>query len=115
MCSDPRRTYLDELVVLLVEKPLFLGLGFHKPHLPFIAPKRYWDLYDPAAIKPATNRFAPNGAPSLGLHRSFELRVRHGVPKSGDIQNDRKLIHAYLACASGSVPAEYSVNKSTSG
>jgi iduronate 2-sulfatase len=81
-------------------RPLFLGLGFHKPHLPFVAPKRYWDMYDPDDIVLAANRFSPKDAPSMGLHRSFELRVRHGVPKSGPISNDRKLIHAYLACAS---------------
>ncbi len=81
-------------------KPLFLGLGFHKPHLPFIAPKRYWDMYDRKDIEPAANRYAPKDAPAMGLHRSFELRVRHGVPKSGSITNDCTLIHAYLACTS---------------
>ena len=33
-------------------KPFFLGMGFFKPHLPFIAPKRYFDLYDRDAIEP---------------------------------------------------------------
>lgn len=84
------------------EKPFFMGLGFHKPHLPFVAPKRYWDIYDPEKIQLADNPFAPKNAPSMGRHSSFELRVRHGIPKSGDIPDDmaRTLIHAYLACAS---------------
>lgn len=83
-------------------KPFFMGLGFHKPHLPFVAPKKYWDMYDPEKISLADNPYAPKNAPSMGRHSSFELRVRYGIPKSGDIPDDmaRTLIHAYLACAS---------------
>jgi iduronate 2-sulfatase len=83
-------------------KPFFLGVGFHKPHLPFVAPKKYWDLYDPAEIDLADNPFVPKDAPSVGMHSSFELRVRHGVPKSGAIPDKmaRNLIHGYLACVS---------------
>jgi len=84
------------------KKPFFMGLGFYKPHLPFVAPKKYWDMYEPEKIKLANNPFAPKNAPSMGLHSSFELRVRHGIPKAADIPDDmaRTLIHAYLACAS---------------
>jgi iduronate 2-sulfatase len=83
-------------------KPFFLGVGFYKPHLPFVAPKKYWDLYDPAQIKLARHPFKPAGAPSIGLHASFELRTRHGVPKFGPIDDRlaRQLLHAYLACVS---------------
>jgi len=83
-------------------KPFFLGVGFYKPHLPFIAPKKYWDIYKPEEIDLADNPFAPKDAPSVGMHCSFELRVRHGIPKTGPIPDDmaRNLIHAYLACAS---------------
>jgi len=79
-----------------------MGLGFYKPHLPFVAPKKYWEMYDPDKIQLANNPFTPKNAPSLGLHSSFELRVRYGIPKAGDIPDDmaRTLIHAYLACAS---------------
>ncbi len=84
------------------KKPFFLAVGFLKPHLPFVAPKKYWDLYDPKEIDLADNPFVPKDAPSVGMHSSFELRVRHGVPKSGGIPNDmaRNLIHGYLACVS---------------
>ncbi|GAA4455704.1 sulfatase [Novipirellula rosea] len=84
------------------DKPFFLGLGFFKPHLEFIAPKRYWNLYDPAKIPLAANDTAPVNGAAMGLHASFELRVRDGIPKSGDIAPDlaRTLKHAYLACVS---------------
>ena len=82
--------------------PLFLGLGFTKPHLDFIAPKRYWDLYDPADIELAAQNRAPKDGAATGLHASFELRTRHGIPKKGPIGDDlaRTLLHAYYACVS---------------
>ncbi len=86
----------------LKDKPFFLGVGFKKPHLPFVAPKKYWDLYDPEDIELADNPFVPKDAPSMGLHASFELRTRTGVPKTGDVSDAdaRNLIHAYMACVS---------------
>ncbi len=102
--QDGRNT--DAAIVTLRQlksgKPFFLAVGFHKPHLPFVAPKKYWDMYDPKEIELANNPFAPKEAPSVGMHSSFELRVRYGVPKSGPIPDDMacNLIHGYLACAS---------------
>ena len=83
-------------------KPFFLGLGFFKPHLDFIAPKRYWDLYDRDKIPLATQVDPPINGAQMGLHASFELRVRDGIPKSGDIDAElaTTLRHAYLACVS---------------
>ncbi len=83
-------------------KPFFLGLGFKKPHLNWIAPKKYWDLYDPEEITLAEHQDAPADGAAMGLHASFELRVRHGIPKNGPIGPElaRTLRHAYLACAS---------------
>jgi iduronate 2-sulfatase len=83
-------------------KPFFLALGFRKPHLNWIAPKRYWDLYDPARIPLATQKDGPEDGAQMGLHASFELRVRHGIPKTGPIGPElaTTLRHAYLACVS---------------
>ena len=83
-------------------KPFFLGLGFHKPHLNWISPKRYWDLYDETKIPLATQNTGPLNGAEMGLHPSFELRVRYGIPKEGPIDTimARKLKHAYLACVS---------------
>ena len=81
------------------DKPLFLALGFVKPHLDFIAPKKYWDMYDPADIKLAKQTAAPKNGAAMGLHASFELRTRHGIPKSGPIGEKlaRTLLHGYYA------------------
>ena len=110
-CADvPDNAYKDgvtaDAAVLtlrkLKDKPFFLAVGFHKPHLPFIAPKKYWDLYNTADLELADNPFKPKDAPSIGLHASFELRTREGVPKYGPIGDElaRHLLHAYLACVS---------------
>ena len=84
------------------DQPFFLALGLYKPHLNFTAPKKYWDLYDPKDLPPGTNTPRPENGAAMGLHASFELRVRQGIPKSGLIDQDlsRTLLHAYLACAS---------------
>ncbi len=84
------------------EKPFFLALGFKKPHLNWTSPKRYWDLYDHSAIPLARYVTPPVGGAAMGLHASFELRTRAGIPKYGPIEEDlaRTLKHAYLACVS---------------
>jgi iduronate 2-sulfatase len=55
-------------------QPFFLAVGIRKPHLPFTAPKRYWDMHAAKTIPPLTRPNAPRGAPSLALHESVELR-----------------------------------------
>jgi iduronate 2-sulfatase len=84
------------------KQPLFLALGFTKPHLDFIAPKKYWDLYDPKAIQLAMQTKGPKGGAATGLHASFELRTRHGIPKKGPIGPElaKTLLHGYYACVS---------------
>ncbi|MFC0534635.1 sulfatase [Pelagicoccus mobilis] len=83
-------------------KPFFLALGMNKPHLNWIAPKKYWDLYERDKIPMATHTEAPKDGPAMGLHASFELRVRHYIPKEGDFDPElaRTLKHSYLACTS---------------
>lgn len=84
------------------ERPFFIGLGYKKPHLNFVCPKRYWDLYDADQIPAGTYTDAPAGGAAMGLHASFELRTRHGIPKYGPIgpELSRTLLHGYLACTS---------------
>ncbi len=83
------------------KEPFFLALGFAKPHLPFVAPKKYWDLYDPAKIVLAPNKFRPKGAPDYAVQPGGELRNYHGIPE-GSIPDDlaRQLKHGYYAAIS---------------
>jgi arylsulfatase A-like enzyme len=85
-----------------LDKPFFLALGFHKPHLPFNAPKRYWDLYDADAVPLALNPFAPEGVTAFSLTDFGELRGYFGIPKEGRVPDAlaRQLVHGYAACVS---------------
>jgi arylsulfatase A-like enzyme len=82
--------------------PFFFAVGFAKPHLPFVAPKKYWDLYDPAQIKLAPNPYRPKDAPEYALASSGELRNYVGMPKEGPIPDNvaRQLKHGYYAAVS---------------
>ena len=84
------------------DDPFFLAVGFTKPHLPFIAPKRYWDLYDFDDIRLPDNYKVPENAPKEAIHTFGELRAYHGIPKKGPLSDieARRLIHGYLACVS---------------
>ena len=61
-------------------KPFFLAVGFIKPHLPFNAPKKYWDLYDSTNLKLANNRYKPIDAPNISMHNYAELRKYSNIP-----------------------------------
>tara|TARA_R110002050_G_scaffold147761_1_gene273831 strand:- start:4143 stop:5570 length:1428 start_codon:yes stop_codon:yes gene_type:complete len=83
-------------------KPFFLAAGFLKPHLPFNAPKKYWDLYPPGTISLPDNYYPPQNAPDAAIHNFGELRNYHDVPAEGPVSDEMalELIHGYYACVS---------------
>ncbi len=83
------------------KEPFFLAVGFIKPHLPFVAPKKYWNLYDPSRIQLAPNKFRPTDAPDYAIVPGGEMRAYHGIPE-GSIPDDlaRQLKHGYYAAVS---------------
>jgi arylsulfatase A-like enzyme len=79
------------------DKPFFLAVGFHKPHLPFNAPKKYYDLYDSVEI--ADNRFLPEGLPAQSRN-SREIFVYGRLDHYNSLDFHYEARHAYLACVS---------------
>lgn len=82
-------------------KPFFLTCGFVKPHLPFYAPSKYWDLYDQDKLALADNRFFPRNAPESELRGSTEYKSYYlGDLEVGSDQWHQTMKHGYLACVS---------------
>lgn len=83
-------------------QPFFLTVGFLKPHLPFTAPRAYWELHDRAALPRPARDQPPAGAPSFAATRWGELRAYAEVPPLGPVSADlaAELIHGYYAAVS---------------
>lgn len=84
------------------DTPFFIAVGFVRPHLPFSAPKRYWDMYDPAKLPMPEYEEAPKGAPAVAIKRGGEIRAYRPVPTEGEMDQalKRQLIHGYYASTS---------------
>lgn len=84
------------------QQPFFLALGFTKPHLPFCAPQKYWDLYDPAELPMPEYEQPPAGAPRYAHKTLGELNQYKPVPQDPPLSEDlkRTLIHGYYASLS---------------
>lgn len=85
------------------DKPFFMAVGYKKPHLPFNAPKKYWDLYDADEIEPADNPYHPENVSQYFDYNFGELRNYSGIPKGKTAFNDtlnKTLKHGYYACVS---------------
>ena len=84
-------------------KSFFMAIGYVSPHLPFIQPKKYWDMYDHDAIKLADNSFQPKNSPDIAIeaqHNSAEMRKNYlDIPENGKLDDSlaRNLIHGYYA------------------
>ncbi len=84
------------------KEPFFLAVGFLKPHLPFVAPKKYWDLYPRTTFEPPKLQRPPEGAPEFAPTTWGELRQYSDIPEVGPLSTaqQRQLIHGYHAATS---------------
>ncbi len=91
-----------EVLRKVKDKPFFLAVGFLKPHLPFVAPKKYYDLYPLDRILTPDNMYPPTDVPDPAMTDWGELRAYEGIPKTGPLsrQQARELIRGYYAATS---------------
>jgi iduronate 2-sulfatase len=84
------------------DKSFLLAAGFLKPHLPFVAPKKYFDLYSLNEIPEPPYSFSPKGAPQIALHDWRELRGYTDIPRKGPLPpgKARELVLGYYAATS---------------
>ncbi|MGL4632253.1 MAG: sulfatase, partial [Leadbetterella sp.] len=86
-------------------QPFFYAIGFDKPHLPFVAPKKYWDLYDPKAILLDSDLTNSTNAPSYPSELTSQYSDEKGQPISKEkepisVENQRRAVHGYYASVS---------------
>lgn len=84
------------------KEPFFFGVGFLKPHLPFNAPGKYWDLYDRNSIEIPARKDVVDGVPYAGSSWG-ELKNYPDIPRDVRFLDDAKskeLIHGYRAAVS---------------
>jgi iduronate 2-sulfatase len=121
-CADvPDNAYADGANVLnsrniLInlsksDKPFFFAVGLLKPHLPFVAPKKYWDLYERNDMPLAKFQEQAKNGPAIAYHTAAELYAYSDIPpissfsdqKAGmdlPVEKQKELIHGYYAATS---------------
>lgn len=89
------------------DKPFFLAAGFIRPHLPFVVPKKYWDLYDRKSIPLTKSPTLPKDTPTYSMNTMYELRdymdfLGTPNPQNGSLTQaqQRELKHGYYASVS---------------
>lgn len=89
------------------DQPFYMALGYYRPHLPFVAPKKYWDLYDRQNLPLARNPFLPERAPAFAMNSQYELKgcydlewVKHPAEEPLPEATARELKHGYYASVS---------------
>ncbi|WP_425474783.1 sulfatase [Niabella insulamsoli] len=97
----------DEAIRLLRQykssgEPFFLATGFKKPHLPFCAPKKYWDKYADISVDDYAKIPRPKAAPDIAFHQWQELRGYTDIPKEAALSPQQRadLVRGYYACIS---------------
>ena len=84
--------------------PFFIAVGFVRPHLPFSAPKKFWDLHDPATLPAPKHEELPEGSPMVARKRGGEIAAYDPVPEAREAvfspELKRRLIHGYYASTS---------------
>lgn len=84
--------------------PFFIATGFVRPHLPFSAPKKYWDMHDPAKLPMPSFEKLPAGSPAVAHKRGGEIVAYKPVPEAVDAEFSpelkRQLMHGYYASTS---------------
>lgn len=121
-CIDvPDNAYEDGVIALKSKgqiidffkskKPFFMAVGFHKPHLPFVAPKKYWDMYKREDMPIAPFQEHSKDGPLIAYHKSGELRNYPDIPEFATLSPDslriglkiekqQELIQGYFASTS---------------
>lgn len=94
-----QKTIADLRRLKSMGKPFFLACGFWKPHLPFNAPKKYWDLYRRENITPADNPYRPEELPRQ-VTSSGEIRGYGKFSNMRDKNFQLEAKHGYYACVS---------------
>jgi len=105
--------YAKEILANLAKegKPFFFAVGFSKPHLPFVAPKKYWDLYKREEMPLAAYQQKAKNGPEIGYHTAGELLAYSDIPPIASfsdqkvgmdlpVEKQKELIHGYYAATS---------------
>jgi arylsulfatase A-like enzyme len=82
-------------------QPFFFAVGFSNPHVPWVSPRKYWDLYDRDSLPMAKNQFLPIDAPRFAATSGMDFHWYGNVPE-GELPEPFKhqCLHGYLAAIS---------------